>query len=104
MNENQDKKHGLPHRGLPNRPGKKPPLPRYKRGPFSYLIIAIAIFMVMMMLQQWQRVATIRWDEFVKHVESGNVEQIVGCNACGRRWKDVFQLVDVRELCDGPVT
>jgi cell division protease FtsH len=76
MNENQDNKPGLPRRGLQNRPGKKPPLPRYKRGPFSYLVIAIAIFMVMMMLQQWQRIETIRWDEFVKHVESGHVESI----------------------------
>jgi cell division protease FtsH len=76
MDEKQDKKPGIPRRGLPNRPGKKPPLPRYKRGPFSYLIIAIAIFMVMMMLQQWQRVDKIRWDEFVKHVESGHVESI----------------------------
>jgi cell division protease FtsH len=76
MDENQDKKSGMPRRGLPNRPGKKPPLPRSKRGPFSYLIIAIAIFMVMMMLQQWQRVDTIRWDEFVKHVENGDVESI----------------------------
>jgi cell division protease FtsH len=76
MDENQDKKPGIPRRGLPNRPGKKPPLPRYKRGPFSYLIIAIAIFMVMMMLQQWQRVETIRWDEFVEHIESKHVESI----------------------------
>jgi len=76
MDENQDKKSGIPRRGLPNRPGKKPPLPRYKRGPFSYLIIAIAIFMVMMMLQQWQRIDTVRWDEFVEHVENGHVESI----------------------------
>jgi len=76
MNDKQDNKPGSPRRGQQNRPGKKPPLPRYKRGPFSYLIIAIAIFMVMMMLQQWQKVETIRWDEFVKHVESGHVETI----------------------------
>ncbi len=76
MTENQDNKPGLPRRDIPNRQGKKPPLPRYKRGPFSYLIIAIAIIMVMMMLQQWQRIETIRWDEFVKHVESGHVESI----------------------------
>jgi cell division protease FtsH len=76
MNGKQDNKPGLPRRGLPNRPGKKPPLPRYKRGPFSYLIIAIAIFMVMMMLQQWQRVETIRWDEFVEHIESGHIDSI----------------------------
>jgi len=75
MDENQDNKSGLPRRGLPNKPGKKPPLPRYKRGPFSYLIIAIAIFMVMMMLQQWQRIETISWSEFVEHVENGHIDR-----------------------------
>ena len=77
MNENQDKKPGLPHRGLKNRPGKKPPLPRYKRGPFSYLIIAIAIFMVMMMLQQWQRVDKISLDEFKTYLKNGDIESVV---------------------------
>ncbi|MHC4537512.1 MAG: ATP-dependent metallopeptidase FtsH/Yme1/Tma family protein [Planctomycetota bacterium] len=77
MNDKQDNKPGLPRRGLQNRPGKKPPLPRYRRGPFSYLIIAIAIFMVMMMLQSWQRVDKIRWDEFVEHLKQGNIESVI---------------------------
>ncbi len=37
-------------------------------------------------------------------VESGSIEQETSCGKCGRRWKDVFQLVDVRELSDGEVT
>ena len=77
MSENQDNKPGLPRRGLPNRQGKKPPLPRYKRGPFSYLIIAIAIFMVMMMLQQWQRVDKITLDEFKQHLKDGHIESVI---------------------------
>jgi cell division protease FtsH len=32
--------------------------------------------MVMMMLQQWQKVETIRWDEFVRHFEEGNIDEI----------------------------
>jgi cell division protease FtsH len=77
MNDKQDNKPGLPRRGLQNRPGKKPPLPRYKRGPFSYLIIAIAIFMVMMMLQQWQRIDKISLDEFKEHLKQGQIESVI---------------------------
>ena len=77
MNDKQDNKPGLPRRNLQNRPGKKPPLPRYKRGPFSYLAIAIAIFMVMMMLQQWQRIDKISLDEFKQHLKDGNIESVI---------------------------
>ncbi len=77
MNDKQDNKPDLPRRGLQNRPGKKPPLPRYKRGPFSYLIIAIAIFMVMMMLQQWQRIDKISLDEFKEHLKQNEIESVI---------------------------
>ena len=77
MNDKQDNKPGLPRRGQENRPGKKPPLPRYRRGPFSYLIIAITIFMVMMMLQQWQRIDKITMDEFKQHLDQGEIESVI---------------------------
>ena len=77
MDEKQDKQADFPHRDLQNRHGKKPPLPRYKRGPFSYLIIAIAIFMVMMLLQQWQRIDKITLDEFKQHLMDRHVESVV---------------------------
>ena len=54
---------------------KKPPLPSYKRGPFSWLIIAIIIFIATMMMQQWQR-DKVRWDEFIKYVENSMVESV----------------------------
>ena len=77
MSNKQDKKPNLPTRRSPqNRQGKKPPLPRYKRGPFSYLIIAIAIFTMIMMLNQWQRVDEIRWDEFVEHVKNKHIDSV----------------------------
>lgn len=31
-------------------------------------------------------------------VEDGNIEQIVTCDKCNRRWMDVFQLAEIREL------
>jgi cell division protease FtsH len=62
--------------GPRDRGGKKPSLPSYKSGPFSWLIIAIVIFTAMMLLQQWQSVEEISWDEFVDYVKNNCVESI----------------------------
>jgi len=77
MNDGQNKKPTHLRRGPQKRDGKKPPLPSYKRGPFTWLIIGILIFTVMMMLQLWHKVDEIRWDEFVEHVENRHVESVV---------------------------
>jgi len=60
-----------------NKQGNKPPLPSYRRGPFSWLIIAIIIFTAMMMLRQFQDVEKIRWDEFLSYVEAQKIENVV---------------------------
>lgn len=31
-------------------------------------------------------------------VEDGSVEQTVKCTSCGRKWIDVFRLVEIREI------
>jgi cell division protease FtsH len=77
MDDNQNKKPTMQRPGPQNKPGKKPPLPNYRRGPFTYLIIAIIVFTVMMMLQQWQRVDKIRYDEFVDDLKKGYIENVV---------------------------
>ncbi|MDD5328139.1 MAG: ATP-dependent zinc metalloprotease FtsH [Phycisphaerae bacterium] len=76
MAKNQNKKSPRLRRGPQGEPGKKPPLANYKHGPFSYLILGIVIFTGMMLLQQWQSVEEIRWDEFVSYVESKQVESV----------------------------
>ena len=73
MTENKPKKPVTPR---PGKGGKKPPLPSYKRGPFSWLIFAVIIFTVMMMLQQFQSIEEIRWDEFVSHVENNHIDSV----------------------------
>ncbi|MBM4028994.1 MAG: ATP-dependent zinc metalloprotease FtsH [Planctomycetes bacterium] len=57
----------------PNRrtPNNKPSLPTYKRGPFSWLIVAILVLMAMMMLQQGLVTQTLSWSEFVQRLEQG---------------------------------
>ncbi|MGD2094738.1 MAG: ATP-dependent metallopeptidase FtsH/Yme1/Tma family protein, partial [Phycisphaerales bacterium] len=77
MNDKQNTKPNMPtRRGQQNKPGQKPPLPRYKRGPFSYLIIAIVIFIVLVTLQQWQNANEIRWDQFVELVKNKHVKDV----------------------------
>jgi len=73
MSNGQDRKPSKPDSGPRGRPGKKPPLPSYRRGPFSYLIIGLVLLTGWMMLQQWRSSDKIRWDEFISHVESGHI-------------------------------
>ncbi|MHC4426458.1 MAG: ATP-dependent metallopeptidase FtsH/Yme1/Tma family protein, partial [Planctomycetota bacterium] len=76
MDDSQNNKPPLPQRDPQNRPGKKPPLPRYKRGPFSYLVIIFAIITVLMMMQPWHSVKELRFDEFVEHVLNENIDNV----------------------------
>ena len=76
MSNSQNKKPTKPQRGQPYRPNKKPPRPSYRRGPFTWLIIALVIFTVMMTLQQWQSVDKVRWDEFTDHVDKNHIKTV----------------------------
>jgi cell division protease FtsH len=58
------------------RPGKKPPLPSYRRGPLSWLIIGIIVITAMMMLQQGLVTNTLSWDQFIFQLQQGNVERL----------------------------
>jgi len=59
-----------------NRPGKKPPIPNYKRGPFTWLIIGILIFSTMMMVKPLYDYNEVDWTEFVEHVEGRHIESV----------------------------
>jgi len=74
--KNQDNPSSQDNRNANRRLGRKPPLPTYRRGPFSWLIVAIVIFTIMMMLQQGLATNTIPWDEFATHLEQGLIEEI----------------------------
>ncbi len=76
MGKNQSRKPSRLRRGPQDKSGKKPPLPSYKHGPFSYLIIGIMLITGTILLQQWQSVEEIRWDEFIDYVESNWVESV----------------------------
>jgi len=75
MNNNQKKKLTQRRDNSQRRPGKKPPLPAYKRGPFSWLIILVMVmFAVWMMLQQSLKSHKINWDEFETALENDKID------------------------------
>ena len=76
MNKNKENPSSPAERNADKRPGKKPPLPTYRRGPFSWLIIAVIVFTTMMMLQQGLATNTLPWDEFAVYLEQGQIEEI----------------------------
>jgi len=76
MSDLRDRRPGRPTPGGRDKQGRKvPPVPQ-RRGPLSWLIIGLIVFTAMMMLQQWRTVDTIRWDEFLKHIEAKQIESI----------------------------
>ncbi len=77
MDENRDQKTSPQQRGQQKKPGKKPPFPRYKRTPFSYLIIILALLTFLMMSKPfWSAAENIRWDEFRGYVNEGYIKKI----------------------------
>jgi len=76
MSKNQNKKPTRQRPGPKGKPGKKPPLPNYKHGPFGWLIIAILIFTAMMILQHSQKVDTIDWNEFKRYLDNNQIESV----------------------------
>ncbi len=76
MSNNQNKKPPQVPTNKSNQQGRKQQLQAYKKSPFSWLLIALAIFTIMLLLQQWQGVQEIRLDEFVEHVKNNHVEEV----------------------------
>jgi len=85
MSEKQDKKPKVRHTGSKKPTGhqttgqgtKKPAGGSHKRPPFNWLIIAVIVFTVLMLLQQLQSPDEISWDKFVRHIEAGDVKEVV---------------------------
>jgi len=76
MSSGKNKKPNYLRPGPDGGDKKKPPLPSYRRGPFSWLIIAIVIFTTMLMLKQWRNYDNIEWHDFEKYLENGEIENV----------------------------
>jgi len=77
MGENQNKRRGAKRRfeEIRGKAGKGTTV--YRRGPFNLLLLGIVILTTMLVLQQWQRVDTLRYDEFLTHLQAGHIEEVV---------------------------
>ncbi|OHB57171.1 MAG: hypothetical protein A2173_05480 [Planctomycetes bacterium RBG_13_44_8b] len=75
MNDNQDKKPVQKRRLSQRGANKKPPLQNYKRGPFSWLIIVIAIMFIMwLLLQPSLRSNNIYYSDFKEALKNGEID------------------------------
>ncbi len=76
MSNGKNKKPVRPRSGPELKGGKKPPLPSYRRGPLSWLLIAMVVITAMMMLQQLRSIENINWPDFERYLENNEIESI----------------------------
>jgi cell division protease FtsH len=76
MSNGKNKKPVRPQSGPEQKDAKKTPLPSYKRGPLSWLIIAVIVFTAMMMLHQWRNIENIDWDDFERYLENKEIASV----------------------------
>jgi len=76
MTDKQNKRQSLPPRGPQKRPGQKPPLPHYKRGPYSYIVIFILILLLWTIVQQFQSNDDIPWSKFVEYLNKDQIASV----------------------------
>ncbi|MHC4287187.1 MAG: ATP-dependent zinc metalloprotease FtsH [Planctomycetota bacterium] len=80
--------------------GPKPPLPKYSRGPFSWLLIGLVVMFVLMTLTKMNRVQPLKYSEFEKYVEQRYV-QSAELNESGRKIKGELTDAAVEALNQG---
>ncbi len=74
---NKNKKPVPSYRGTrKKRPAPNPAMPRYRQGPYSYLIIAIVLFIVMMLLQQRLGNNIISWDALEQNLREDKIKSM----------------------------
>ena len=76
MTDKQNKRQSLPPRGPQKRPGQKPTLPHYKRGPYSYIVIFILILLLWTIVQQFQSNDDIPWSKFVEYLNKNQIASV----------------------------
>jgi len=97
MTAEQQKGQNHRHRRTPDGQGKKPPLPAYRRGPFNWLLIALAVMTVMTMVHLLHRDEELQYSAFLKRLDAGEVKsveirenKIIGKFNTGEQFKVTF--------------
>jgi cell division protease FtsH len=76
MTDKQSKKPPLPPRGFQRKPGLKPTMTPYRRGPYSYIIIFILILLLWTIIQQYQSNNDIPWSAFVQYLDNKQIASV----------------------------
>ena len=75
-----------PNQTPPKSPGQGPnrPLPKYNRGPFTWLLIGLVIMTLLMTLRNAGSVSELSFSKFEEYVSKGYVESVVINNSDGK--------------------
>ncbi len=76
MSKGKNKKPIRPRNGPEQRGTKKPPLPSYRRSPFSLLIVMLVVLTAIMMLNQLKRIENIDYGDFERHIRNNEIESV----------------------------
>ncbi len=77
MSNSQKKKSPLYSRGKQDNQDLKPPLPRYKRGSYSTILIIFLFITLALVLTQRQKVEEISWSDFVQHIQEKHIQNVI---------------------------
>jgi len=98
MSVSKDKRGPQQHQGQKGKPGKKPPLPKYKHGPFSYLLIGLVLLAMWTLLHQLPK-DDIDWGDFVGYLRNGQIESVViGETDIRGKFKDGLESDDKKKI------
>ena len=74
----------LPPQKTPKPTGPKPVLPKYSRGPFSWLLIGLlGMFLLMTLSKNMSRVDDIPFSEYKSYVDNGHVKEVIHFKSSG---------------------
>ncbi|MHC5119091.1 MAG: ATP-dependent metallopeptidase FtsH/Yme1/Tma family protein, partial [Planctomycetota bacterium] len=98
-------KKPMPSPKKPLKPaGPNQPVPGYNRGPFTWLLIGLAVMLLLWTLKNTNRVQQLKFSAFETYVESRYIETAV-LNESGRKIKGEFTdaAVETLKIDDKPV-
>ncbi len=76
MTDQQNKRPILPPRNPQKKPGQKPTLPNYRRGPYGYIIIFIILITLLSLYRQYEGTDEIPWSKFVEYLDKGQIAKV----------------------------
>jgi cell division protease FtsH len=76
MANDQYNRSNQQHPSGSGRPGRKGPLPTYRRRPLNWLLIVLAIAAAMMLFSRWHQVQELKYNEFREHLKAGHIKSV----------------------------